>query len=1665
MAETSQANEFFISLLPRFPLIACRHCQVAVRPKQITYHLTHDPHLVSMRHAQEITATVGTWEGISYDPTTLQYPPVVQDPVEALPLYTDGMLCAIAADCWYVCRNLKVMKKHWRTTHTFSVRTKPGYPRAEHQQRAQELLSRSWQQVTCQRFFVRGAGSSYFWVQQPGITHTPQAPPMLSSQAETIVREAEQLYAQTLSSVEHAVQAGQVDDANPWLRRTQWPAYLEGVLVRPLLQSLETPATEAIDDEAVVRAIWNVMGSVAATSQRVTKHCGHFARVEAARTEQHESPFTPLLAYMDEANIQLHAEPWQRILVFFARTQQPHDWQSPRYQFTARQSRTWRELWRLARAQVASRQGDSSPTAYSQGSPANADSQSYDAFSLSPIQLACMDFCIELLNQRIGASEYESAFVCALAVLGRTSYGWRDTNSYPPILSKILKIARFIVLYKALLLDPYADDLISSFRGRPSKQILSAETPFDEPSYLLSGYDDPPAPRMISTQDPLAYEESDAEVDQDPTVLVHFTQQQHQRPRRFTQWLYLMVTRFMVRGTHTPIQWLLDLRSYGLKVHFSSSTPGHISWTGEDRLLYKDIHFTMRDFRAFVHGLMRALRRILYEELLICEDEAMPPLRWDDLVDDPAQGQSGWSFLDDPRTRLPVTGSEWMMTRVSREAKLRRLFLDPQQGRFRTTTIRSYLRAVVRFREKLSVAVHITAGQPGRAPELLSVRHRNTETAHRNIFIEDGLVVIATSYHKGFYAQNDTKLIHRYLPREVGELLVRYLWLVLPFVERLQVLIPQPTPLVSRTLEAYVWAPDPGTGRAWSSARFREALRYESAIGLHGHTLNIPAYRHIAIGISRRFLRTSSAFPQNSYEEINADEDVDSAEQEESNGFDSVLGRIADLQAAHSSHVAGFHYGREITEQAGSTVQRRELFRLSSTDWHRFLGFSSIESPLARVLGKRKRAPWEQDNEERRTGRRYLLRETDMTKALQSLFGDATVRFRGIQGRALRAIMAGESPVITVMPTGAGKSLLFMLPAWVAGGLTVVVVPLLALRADLLARCTTLGISCVEWESRRPPDEASIVLVTPESALTEDFRTFLNRQQLMHQLDRIVIDECHLMLHQHSDFRPMLRQLSRLATTYAQLVLLTATLPPSAEGQLWKRLHCTRETVSLYRDRTSRHNVAYRVWRPPLERGFESMSQWIQMDSVARFICQRARLGFPGRTIVYCSTIAHTSTMADLLGCEAFFAHQADRPGILKRFRHGSGKILVATNALGMGIDIPDIRCVIHLGWPRTMLDYGQESGRAGRDGQPSEAIIVQPDSFHEPPGWFQLPTRADDTQVELHEADMALVREYLDVPPSGCRRAVLDAYLDGDFDGRTRIHCGDLIAQGHDEQQCDRCQPDWFDELSYEPTPSIRSELEPAHQSVAASDSWQPLQVAMASPCRSRTSSVASSESIQSQVSRGLRPRAAPVRAQATSSTQAGAIPTEVQYELRQQDIVRRQFGQQGREEGPQALQSMEFLEAEVQRWQERCWVCTVDGDNDDHDLYQCRAPGNEVARRWYLRWRSKISYERGACCFSCGMPQKICRVGLEGGDCTYKYVLLPMYAMMVYGAPQRNLDRTRTVQGLWARRLQERGVDIGNDTEVVRFLGRMVNGWADCTELIWGVIWLREQYRAIDM
>lgn len=321
-----------------------------------------------------------------------------------------------------------------------------------------------------------------------------------------------------------------------------------------------------------------------------------------------------------------------------------------------------------------------------------------------------------------------------------------------------------------------------------------------------------------------------------------------------------------------------------------------------------------------------------------------------------------------------------------------------------------------------------------------------------------------------------------------------------------------------------------------------------------------------------------------------------------------------------------------------------------------------------------------------------------------------------------------------------------------------VVVPLIALRQDLRHRCHAVGIRCREWSSRSPPDDARVVLVTPESARSDDFVRFINRIRGQGRLDRIVIDECHVVLNPQRDFRPRLRELGELNHAAVPVVMLTATLPPSDEAEFHARMWMQGGECEMFRSATTRKNIRYRTYQV---RERTSRAQEEELMGVINTI--RGRLTGEEKMVVYSSRVDDCEALAQQIGCEAYFHDAQDKKGAFQRFARDSGvNIIVATSAFGMGIDVPHIRCVIHMNEARTLFDYSQESGRAGRDGLTSVAMMIR--------GRMK-----GSSPVEgLDPTQRALVERYMN---AACQRVVLDAYLDGRQD-----------RQGCEEGE-DRCE------------------------------------------------------------------------------------------------------------------------------------------------------------------------------------------------------------------------------------------------------------------------------------
>ncbi|KAF6815376.1 DNA helicase [Colletotrichum musicola] len=286
-----------------------------------------------------------------------------------------------------------------------------------------------------------------------------------------------------------------------------------------------------------------------------------------------------------------------------------------------------------------------------------------------------------------------------------------------------------------------------------------------------------------------------------------------------------------------------------------------------------------------------------------------------------------------------------------------------------------------------------------------------------------------------------------------------------------------------------------------------------------------------------------------------------------------------------------------------------------------------------------------------------------------------------------------STPIVQIMGTGGGKSLSFILPAYYsADGVTVVVTPLVALWTDMHARCVKAGITSHVWQSQKNNQAASIVFVTLESAVTKGFRDFVARLEARQALDRVVVDECHVVLEGTRTFRPQLRELGvRVSEFGVQLVCLTATLTPSDEAAFLGVMGIDSGRARIFRAASTKRNIRYKVVIP--QKAEEGEGD-IVAEEVYRIVEEWASSNGKEKAVVYATSIEQVERLGALLGCPVFYSDvdtargKAERLEAWRRGNGADGGIVVATNALGLGIDIPDVRLVVHAGMPRELRRF-----------------------------------------------------------------------------------------------------------------------------------------------------------------------------------------------------------------------------------------------------------------------------------------------------------------------------------------------------------------------------------------
>jgi hypothetical protein len=386
-----------------------------------------------------------------------------------------------------------------------------------------------------------------------------------------------------------------------------------------------------------------------------------------------------------------------------------------------------------------------------------------------------------------------------------------------------------------------------------------------------------------------------------------------------------MQDRFMVLESRSPMNWALKLRAYGKKIRESTTCLGSLIWSVDgEKLSYVDLELTMSQLRYFVRFQLDRAQNQLEEVLLVHPTEAreqvVPSINLKDLKDNPAISEPGWNFLRDPRNTALQGHERWLLNRVLEIDRLQDRFL--KRGKWRTVAIAEYKRLVDAFLELLLLLVHIVSGQPARGTELLSIQYCNTiHGLRRSIFIENGLVGFVTFYHKGYSVSGSVNIIHRYLPAEISELVVYYLWLVLLFCQQLDLLSSD----IAAQPSAFLWAL-PQKAEPWPSSRLSSVLQGEFERHLKTKA-NIRVWRHAAIAISRKHLQQRK---------FKKDYGVNST------------ATWADAQSAHGSLRAGLAYARALEEAPGHVEAARSEYRALSQEWHSFLGFGGY-------LGRRDR--------------------------------------------------------------------------------------------------------------------------------------------------------------------------------------------------------------------------------------------------------------------------------------------------------------------------------------------------------------------------------------------------------------------------------------------------------------------------------------------------------------------------------------------------------------------------------------------------------------------------------------------------------------------------------------------------------------------------------------
>ena len=391
-------------------------------------------------------------------------------------------------------------------------------------------------------------------------------------------------------------------------------------------------------------------------------------------------------------------------------------------------------------------------------------------------------------------------------------------------------------------------------------------------------------------------------------------------------------------------------------------------------------------------------------------------------------------------------------------------------------------------------------------------------------------------------------------------------------------------------------------------------------------------------------------------------------------------------------------------------------------------------------------------------------KHVDLKSSLKEFFGFDS--FKGMQEEVISTILKGKDCFV-IMPTGAGKSLCYQLPALISGGTAIIISPLIALMKNQVDAIRGFGesdsvahflnSSLTKTQSEKVKKDVSegrtkMLYVAPETLKKDDTIEFLRSVKVSF----VAVDEAHCISEWGHDFRPEYRRIKQIVKEIddVPMVALTATATPKVQMDIQKSLNML--DAQVFKSSFNRSNLYYEV----LPKGSKAQT----MKDLISFINKKK--GKSG--IVYCLSRKKTEEVSEILianGINALPYHAGldakTRASNQDKFLMEDADVICATIAFGMGIDKPDVRFVIHYDVPKSLEGYYQETGRAGRDGMEGDCIL-----FFNPKDTEKLEKFLKDKPVAEREIGTQLISEMAFFAESSqCRRKSLLHYFGENFD------------------------------------------------------------------------------------------------------------------------------------------------------------------------------------------------------------------------------------------------------------------------------------------------------------